>query len=258
MRLRAIVAALLIPGFCPLVAQLAAAPMPTASEVIARMSARDAQRDAASGGYTGNRQYFLENSRFGKYARMAANEACAPDGTKILRVVSEEGWKSANSHVLREMLDSESETSRPLMRGKVQITADNYAFQMVGTDALGGRQTYVIDVIPKRDEPFLIRGRIWVDAEEYALARVEGQPAKNPSLWIRSVHFTQEYRKSGAYWFPSSTTSISEAHLFGKTEVTIHYFDYQPCAETAVRHAGLPPKEASYVEYEIGPDSGRR
>ena len=38
---------------------------------------------------------------------------CDANGTKHFQVVSEDGWKSANKHVLRKMLDSESETSLP-------------------------------------------------------------------------------------------------------------------------------------------------
>jgi hypothetical protein len=94
----------------------------------------------------------------------------------------------------------------------------------------------------------LFRGRIWVDAEDYALARVEGEPAKNPSFWIHSVHFTQEYRKNGEYWFPWSTTSVNEARIFGKTEVDIHYFDYVPRSARANKETNPEFVEARYVK----------
>ena len=69
-----------------------------------------------------------------------------------------------------------------------------------------------------------------MDAEDYALARVEGEPAKNPSFWTRNVHFVQQYHKDGAFWFPTSTTSVTEAEIFGRTKVNIRYFDYTPLA----------------------------
>jgi hypothetical protein len=66
-----------------------------------------------------------------------------------------------------------------------------------------------------------------VDAEDYALARVEGEPAKNPSFWTRKVHFVQQYHKNGDYWFPLFTTSVTDARMFGTTDVRIRHFDYK-------------------------------
>jgi hypothetical protein len=105
----------------------------------------------------------------------------------------------------------------------------------------------VIDASPKRQDEYLFRGRIWVDAEDYALARVEGEPARNPSFWIRSVHFTQEYQKNGEYWFPSLTTSVNEARIFGKTEVDIHYLDYVTHSAKGDKEINRELVEARYV-----------
>ena len=38
----------------------------------------------------------------------------------------------------------------------------------------------------------------------------------------------QIYQKSGPLWFPRSTQSVTEAHIFGTTDVNIEYFDYTP------------------------------
>jgi hypothetical protein len=205
---------------------------------------RDVQREIAADGYTGHRQYDFENHRFNKHARMVVSVTCDRDGTKHLQVVSEEGWKSANTRVLRKMLESESETSRPLFRAEARITSANYTFQMIEISRLEGRPTYVINAVPKRHDKYLFRGRIWIDAEDYALRRVEGKPAKSPSFWIRSVHFTQEYHKNGAFWFPVATTSITEARIFGATTVDIRYFDYAPNSEVVPGLAGPVPAEA--------------
>jgi len=62
------------------------------------------------------------------------------------------------------------------------------------TAEIEGRLTYVIGVIPKRREKYLIEGRIWVDATDYALVRAEGKPARSPSFWTHSVHFVQQYQ----------------------------------------------------------------
>jgi len=162
---------------------------------------------------------------------------------KHFEVLSEDGWKSANKRVLREMLVTESDSSHPDTRRKSRITSDNYTFRMIEVSSLDGRMVYVIEVIPKRQDKSLFRGRIWVDAEDYALARVEGEPAKNPSFWTRKVYFVQQYQKKGPFWFPVMTTSVTDARMFGATDVNIRYFDYKPVSAAPT---GLP--SSSFME----------
>jgi hypothetical protein len=88
-----------------------------------------------------------------------------------------------------------------------------------------------------------MRGRIWVDSEDYALVRAEGNPAKNPSFWTKSTHFVQVYQKSGRLWFPLSTQSVTEARIFGTTGVSIEYFDYAPKASHPPDNSIMSAKE---------------
>jgi hypothetical protein len=199
-----------------------------ADDVITKLIDHNSERDKLGGGYTGTRRYILENQRLNKRAQMLVSVKCDPDGTKHFEVVSEEGWKSANKRVLRKMLESETETSRPQVRPTTSITPNNYRFAMIGKDLVESRPVYVIQVLPKREDKYLFEGRVWVDAEDFAVVRAEGKPAKNPSFWTRSIHFVQQYHKSNTFWFPLSTESVTEARIFGKTDVVISYFDYQP------------------------------
>jgi len=203
-------------------------PILYADDVIAKLIEHNSERDKLGRGYTGNRHYVLENQRLNKRSEMVVGVKCGLDGTKHFEVVSEQGWKSANKHVLRKMLESETETSQPQIRPKTSVTPENYRFRMLGSDLLEGRPTYVIQVLPKREDKYLFEGRIWVDAEDFALVRAEGKPARNPSFWTRSIHFVQQYHKSGSFWFPFTTESVTEARIFGKTDVTISYLDYLP------------------------------
>jgi hypothetical protein len=217
-----------------------------AEDVMKRMFARDSEREALSRGYTGNRRYSLENEKLHKSAELTVAVQCDPGGAKRFEVVAETGWGSANKRVLRKMLESESETSSPENRPKSRLTANNYDFSFVGTEQIEGRQTYVIDVVPKRRDKYLMEGRIWVDATDYALARAEGKPAHNPSFWTRTVHFVQQYEKKGEFWFPISTESTTEARIFGTTRVNITYSDYVPnISEAHAEHA--LHKEISYA-----------
>lgn len=202
--------------------------LPTAEEIVTRMAAHDVERQSSIEGYAGMRRYVLENLKFKKRAEMLVKVKGDQDGTKHFEVVSEEGWKAAHTHVLHKMLEAESETSRPEIRTSAKLNATNYDFEIVGTELLANRLTYILEIHPKRKEKNLFRGRIWVDAEDYALARAEGNPAKKPSFWTKNVHFVQVYQKCGPLWFPLSTRSVTDAHLFGTTDVNIEYFDYAP------------------------------
>jgi hypothetical protein len=222
-----------------------------ADDVIAKMTDHNSQRDQLGGGYTGSRRYVFENTKLNKRAEMLVGVKCDLDGTKHFEVVSEQGWKSANKHVLRKMLQSETETSRPQIRPTTSLTAENYSFQMLGSDFVESRPTYVIQVLPKRKDKYLLEGRIWVDAEDFALVRVEGKPAKNPSFWTRNIHFVHQYHKSGTFWFPFSTESMTEARIFGRTDVTISYFDYQPnsaAAPSLSENGGMDRNEGNHAD----------
>ena len=66
-----------------------------------------------------------------------------------------------------------------------------------------------------------------MDAEDFAIARIEGQPAKNPSFWIRSVQVEQRYGRTDQFWLPALNHSLAQARIFGATEVVIEYSDYK-------------------------------
>ena len=217
--------------------------LPTAEEIVSRMAALDLQRQVSMEGYAGMRRYVLDNQNLHKRAEMLVQVQGDRDGTKHFEVVSEEGWKAAHKHVLRKMLESESETSRPEMRASTRLNLENYDFELIGTEMVADRPAYVLETHPKRKEKYLFQGRIWVDVEDYALVRAEGSPAKNPSFWTKSTHFVQIYQKNGSLWFPRSTQSVTEARIFGTTDVNIEYFDYVPKTTHAPDNSVMSAKE---------------
>jgi len=202
--------------------------VPTADEVVARMIAHDNKRQAALHGYTAIRRYVLENRNHHKRAEMLVRMTCREDGSKQFEVVSENGWGGARKHVFPRLLEAEAEAAQPDLRERSRIIPENYTFEMLGTEDVRGRPAYVIAIEPKTPNKYLARGRIFVDADEYAIVRVEGKPAKSPSFWVKSVHFVHDYDKSGPFWFPVSDNSVTDVRIFGATEMTIEYFAYAP------------------------------
>ena len=202
--------------------------LPTAEEVVTRMVACDNERLAMLHGYTASRRYVLENHSHHKQAEMIVRITSLEDGSKEFEIVSENGWGGARKHVFPRLLEGEAEAARPELRERSRITPENYMFQLTGTEYVRGRLAYVLAIEPKTSNKYLTRGRIWVDADEFAIVRIEGQPAKNPSFWTKSVRFVHEYGKSGSFWFPVSDRSVTDVRIFGATDLSIEYFDYTP------------------------------
>jgi hypothetical protein len=199
---------------------------PNPDQVIARMLERDRALQLNLDGYTARRRYILENERHHKRAEMLVRVKCVKEGSKDFEIVSSAGWGIARNHVFPRLLAAETDASQPGSRERSRIIPENYSFQMAGTEVVNDRPAYVIAVTPKTSNKYLMKGRVWVDAEEYAIVRIEGQPAKNPSFWIKSVHFVHTYAKQGPFWLPLSDESVTDVRILGATDLKIEYFGY--------------------------------
>jgi len=199
-------------------------PLPSAEDVVAKMMRFDAQRQSELTGYTAIRHYAAANKK--RHAEMLVRVSCDSSGAKEFAIVSEEGSGSIRKHVFHKLLSEETEASRRGTRSGTRLIPDNYHFQVVGRETLETGPAYVLSVVPKTQNKYLIDGKIWVDANDYSIVRIEGQPAKNPSFWVRSVHFVHTYQKVDQFWFASSTRTTSEIRIFGESELTIDNSDY--------------------------------
>ncbi len=202
-------------------------PSLTAPEILERMVQADNDRVATLAGYSGVRRYRFENRKSNKHAELTVQMSCGSDGVKTFEVVAESGSGFVRDYILRKMIEAEAESSQKGERKETRIIPENYDFRLVGTEASDGRDSYVLEINPKKPTKFSIRGRIWVDAQDFAIARIEGQPAKNPSFWIRSVRVVQRYGRTDRFWLPALNHSVAQARIFGATEVVIEYSDYK-------------------------------
>jgi hypothetical protein len=199
----------------------------SAEEVVSRMLDGNQSRAAALRQYTSERRYVAENRHFSKRAEVAVQELYVNPGRKELRVVSVSGSPFIQHKVIEQLIEAEIDAARDENRDQTQITPQNYEFRLNGMEETGGRLCYVLDVTPRFRKKYLMRGQIWVDASEFATVRMEGSPAKNPSVWTRKVHFVRRYEKHGSFWLPASLESESEIWIAGTSTLKIEYFDYQ-------------------------------
>jgi hypothetical protein len=199
-------------------------PLPSAGDVVGKMMQLDAQRQSALAGYTAMRRYLAVNKK--RRAEMLVRVSCDSTGAKQFNILSEEGSGSIRKHVFHKLLSEETEASRHGTRNSSRLTPSNYDFQILARESLETGPAYVLAVSPKTANKYLIAGKIWIDANDYSIVRIEGQPARNPSFWVRSVHFVHTYQKVGEFWFASSTHTKSEIRIFGDSELTIENSNY--------------------------------
>ena len=192
-------------------------------QITDRLAEMDAARAASLRGYTVMRHYLLDNYRLHVHAEMTVRMTYTAPGHKEFKVLSETGAAWIRSRVFRKLLQAEVEGAN---QDGNHIVPANYNFRLVGTEKQNGRPCYVLEAEPKTKNKYLFRGRVWVDAEDAAVARVDASPAQNPSFWTTNVHFVHQYEKVGAYWLAASNISKTEVRVFGTTDLKIEYFDY--------------------------------
>src|SRR5579872_1398074 len=201
--------------------------LPSAEQIVERMKEADAVRSSQLQGYTVTRVYQLDNHRFHKQARITAQLTYRSPGEKSFEVIGEEGSRLICDRVLRRVMGAEADASREGNRDLARITLFNYDLKVLGKTTTGGRETYVLALQPKSRSPYLVRGTAWIDANEYAVVRVEGVVAKKPSIWTGFPVVRQTYVKSGPFRLPEKNLSTTDAPVFRKTDLAIESSGYQ-------------------------------
>jgi hypothetical protein len=84
-----------------------------------------------------------------------------------------------------------------------------------------------MEVEPISPSKFLIRGKIWVDTAEFALVKIDAEPARNPSFWISRTRIEQTFAKTGDFWLPERNRSESKVRIGGTAVFTVDYGTYR-------------------------------
>jgi hypothetical protein len=209
----------------------------SADQVVGNMLARNAEREKSLQSYEGFRHYRLEYKGFPS-SRSAEIEVAvkftAPD-KKEFQIVSERGSSILINKVLKKLLEAEQEAAEQSARLQSTLSPANYSFELVGKDSLDGRTQYVLLVEPRRKDKLLYQGKIWVDTEDFAVSRIEAEPARNPSFWIKKTQIVHHYVKVGPFWLPGGNQSESSTRFGGHALLNIEYGGYvlRPSAQLA-------------------------
>jgi hypothetical protein len=201
----------------------------TLSEVVGRLTEKSAERAQALERYRSRRSYQLDYTGFpsNMHAEMVVDMIYTAPATEKFTVVSQSGPKWMVNLVIKRLMETEQESIEDKNRATVQITNRNYNFTMLESQDTGDGCSYVLGVEPKIPNKFLFRGRIWVDDKDFAVCRIEAEPAKNPSFWIKKTEIHHSFMKVGDFWLPAENKSLSHVRLDGHATLTIKYGDYE-------------------------------
>ena len=175
------------------------------------------QGPAQSRPYEVTREYKV----FHGYDKQPTSEVMAqinfvPPDIKTYKITQARG-NSRGEKIVRELLDRETESAKRGLGGEIGRT--NYDFVFLRRENFGVVPEYVLRIVPKRKDKYLLRGQIWVDASTFRIRRVEGVPAKSPSFWIKNIHITLQFAELGGMWVPVSFDAIATVRLLGSTHL---------------------------------------
>ena len=198
----------------------------TGDDVIVRMLERNRLRNEQLRRYSAVRTYEIRNPE-GKLAAQAVVrvEYQAPD-KKTFNKTSEEGSGLVRHLVFDRLMQSESETSSGREHHDSAITSANYTFTLAGEEDLGPDHCFVVEATPKRREKYLFEGKIWIDADDFAVVKIAGHPAKKPSFWINRAEFVRQYQRIAGFWLPFRDETSVEVKMYGKKVFTIDHQQY--------------------------------
>ena len=210
-----------VPSACPSI---------PAEQIVQSLVARNAERATKLPAFKSTRSYRVDYGGFGgsRDAEMTVEMEFTPPATKSFRVIQKTGSNLLNDRVIKKLMDEEKLALEPENLNKTALDENNYSFILQGCEMTPrGAAAYVFQVEPKGKSKYLYRGKIWVDAQDYAVERIVAEPAKNPSFWVKQAHIEQQYKKVDDFWLPARNHSVSSVRLGGHADLIIVYENYE-------------------------------
>ncbi len=128
--------------------------------------------------------------------------------------------------VVQRVLDHEIEASKS-NQSRAALTRDNYDFTLMSDTVLNGRPCYVLALKPKRKEKDLVSGLAWVDKSSFLVLHLEGETARTPSWWLKSVRIKLSFGDVSGMWLQTSMEAVSDVRLLGLHTLRSRILDYR-------------------------------
>ena len=198
---------------------------PTVETITGRMAQARIKNRALFRPYRVTREYKL----FGK-ERVATKSKVIADVTFMTPdlkkyVIQHTDGNLMGEKIVRHVLDGEVGVAKD--SGSTDISRDNYDFLFIGEEEINTRRCYVLELLPKRNDKNLLRGKVWVDANTYLLQRVEGQPAKSSSWWVRDIRIVLLYGDVDGMWLQRGLEATANVRILGPSAIVSSDMKYE-------------------------------
>jgi hypothetical protein len=214
--------------------------------VVSRMTEVQYKNRHAIRPYIVTREYKLFDDKSSKAdSQVLAEVSFVPPGSKQYEIKQTQG-SGRGEKVVRKVLAHEREMAGDWEESA--LTERNYTFQLVSEEQLGGRDCYVLTIEPRRESKDLIRGKVWIDSETYNPLRMVGEPAKNPSWWVKRVELSLTFSNVDGMWLQTGATANADVRIFGKHVLTSKDLRY----ETGSTDAKAKPRRRSQPADGLG------
>ena len=212
-------------------------------QIVSRMVAHGQWQEQSLLGYKALRRFQAANLRFGVASTMDVMTVFRQPESLESRVLKQEGPMLIRERVFDKILEAEKESSHKKDQIENGILPVNYNFGFVGFDQYEGRNCYRLTISPKRKSRNLLNGSVWIDAEDFAVARIQGSPSKRVNFWTVKTEIDRQYERVGKYWLTKKIDSTSDLFIAGHSTLSISssYSDVQ--ANPSI--ADLPARDGS-------------
>ena len=218
-------------------------------QIFANLVEHNEVRSAELRNYSAVRTYALRDAQGKVQAKEVVRmDYVAPD-QKAFVTIEEQGSSAVRHLVLNQLMESEISAAKEPGHRDSSITPANYRLRLLGEEDLGVYHCFVVEALPRRKDKYLFEGRIWIDHSEFAIVKIAGHLAQNPSLWLTRVEFVRQYEKTGQFWLPATDETVVHVKLYGRKTLTIeHRIDSVNDAKVvATELRGVPAVEFAAV-----------
>jgi len=213
-----------------MIAAQPAVPDAPLEQILKGIAQSEADRDTRVQEYTRIQHYRATSSRFDESAEMVVRMHYDREHGKSYVTLSRSGSASVQTRVFEKLLRMEVESAVDSQRETTLFTASHYNFRVMGMEMVNGKNCYVLELDPLQADKRLFIGKVWVDAREHAVVRVEGRPSSTVSFLVGRPSVIQEFGKFGDFWFATMRDSVANSFVLGTCQLRIDYADYKVIA----------------------------
>jgi hypothetical protein len=179
-------------------------------------------------------QLIREYRLFGAKSSSSDSEVVAevdfrPPSSKHYNIQTRSG-SSRGEQIVRRILDHEVESTTATKNPETHTSAvnsENYDFTYLGETVLDNQPCYLLGLKPKRKDKDLISGQAWVDKRSLLVRHIEGEVAKTPSWWLKTVRVKLAFAYLEGTWLQTNMEAVADVRFLGTHTLTSRVLDYR-------------------------------